>query len=266
MSNLDLPPIRLVIFDLGGTIVDHGCQAPVRAFIDAFRRAGIEVTAEQARGPMGMAKIDHVRELFKLEAIAEQWRSKLNRDWNEDDVVKTYDNFLPLQIELGQQHTDIIPGTDACFKTCQGQGIAIGATTGYPRSVADPIVATLEQAGLKFDAYVCTDEVDAGRPAPDMIKEVMRRVGIDDVRSVVNVGDTTPDMQSASSANVWAVGIAETGSEFGLTAEELAACPEEDRAAKYAAAAAKLKEAGAHAIIRSPQELPQLIESGNFRS
>ncbi len=266
MSNSDLPPIKLVIFDLGGTIVDHGCQAPVRAFIEAFRAAGIEVTSEQARGPMGMAKIDHIRELFKYEAIEQQWRSNHNRDWNEDDVDKTYESFLPLQIGIGQQHTDIIPGTDACFKTCRELGIAIGATTGYPRSVADPIVATLEQAGLKFDANVCTDEVDSGRPQPDMIKQVMSRVGIVDERSVVNVGDTTPDMLSARNAGVWAVGITETGSEVGLTAEDLAACPGEERAAKHAAAKAKLEGAGAHAIIRSPQELPQLIESGNFRS
>ncbi len=266
MSNSDQPPIKLVIFDLGGTIVDHGCQAPVRAFIEAFRQADIEVTPDQARGPMGMAKIDHVRELFKLEAIGQQWHAKTNRDWNEDDVVKTYESFLPLQIQIGQQHTDIIPGTDSCFKTCRELGIAIGATTGYPRSVADPIIKVLEQAGFTFDAHVCTDEVKHGRPQPDMIKKVMLQVGINDAQSVVNVGDTTPDMQSARSAEVWAIGITDTGSEVGLTADELAACPEDELSAKRANAAAKLTNAGAHAIIRSPHELPQLIESGQFRS
>ena len=75
--------IRLVVFDLGGTIVDHGCMAPVFAFLEAFRELGLEISTAQARGPMGLAKLDHIRELFKLPPVTQQWQAAHGRAWSE---------------------------------------------------------------------------------------------------------------------------------------------------------------------------------------
>ena len=38
--------IEAVIFDWAGTTVDFGSLSPVGAFMEAFRRAGVEVTEE----------------------------------------------------------------------------------------------------------------------------------------------------------------------------------------------------------------------------
>ena len=53
--------IQGVIFDWAGTTVDFGCFAPVSAFVEAFRKAGIDVTLEETRAPMGKLKIEHIR-------------------------------------------------------------------------------------------------------------------------------------------------------------------------------------------------------------
>ena len=66
--------IECVIMDWAGTAVDYGCFAPVAAFLKAFGEVGITVTMEEARRPMGMAKIDHIRELFKLPGVTEQFQ------------------------------------------------------------------------------------------------------------------------------------------------------------------------------------------------
>jgi hypothetical protein len=58
-------PVKAVIFDWAGTIVDHGSTAPVQAFIEAFKRFG-DVTIDavsdtddgmevNARAPHGIA-------------------------------------------------------------------------------------------------------------------------------------------------------------------------------------------------------------------
>ena len=59
--------IECIIMDWAGSAVDYGCFAPVAAFLNAFKEIGINITMEQARRPMGMAKIDHIRELFKMD-------------------------------------------------------------------------------------------------------------------------------------------------------------------------------------------------------
>ena len=50
--------IEGIIFDWAGTAVDFGCFAPVNVFIEIFKQAGIDVTMEEARIPMGMLKRD----------------------------------------------------------------------------------------------------------------------------------------------------------------------------------------------------------------
>ena len=65
-------------YGLAGTAIDYGCFAPVSAFIESFRAIGIEVTPEEARRPMGLTKIDHIRALFDIGA---DWRSIPSEVW-----------------------------------------------------------------------------------------------------------------------------------------------------------------------------------------
>jgi phosphonatase-like hydrolase len=79
--------------------------------------------------------------------------------------------------------------------------IRIATTTGFYREVRDQI---FRAAGWQhtFDADVCSDDVAHGRPAPDMIHRAMQMTGVTDVGTVVNVGDTPLDLQSAANAGV----------------------------------------------------------------
>ena len=56
---------KLVIFDMAGTIIDHGCFAPISAFVRAFGSMGIEILVAEARGPMGLHKRDHIQTLLE---------------------------------------------------------------------------------------------------------------------------------------------------------------------------------------------------------
>jgi len=59
-----------------------------------------------------------------------------------------------------------------------------------------------------IDAIVCGDEVVAGRPAPAMIFEAMRRTGVSDPTRVMVVGDTVLDLQAGRAAGAgWVVGV-----------------------------------------------------------
>ncbi|WP_371363901.1 Phosphonoacetaldehyde hydrolase [Sporomusa rhizae] len=54
-----------VLFDWAGTTVDFGCFAPVHVFLEIFKEAGVEISVQEARGPMGMLKKDHIRDYYK---------------------------------------------------------------------------------------------------------------------------------------------------------------------------------------------------------
>ena len=53
--------LQAVILDWAGTVVDHGSRAPMGAFVRAFGEFGVAISIADARGPMGMAKWDHIR-------------------------------------------------------------------------------------------------------------------------------------------------------------------------------------------------------------
>ncbi len=251
--------ISLVVFDLAGTIVDHGCMAPIIAIIEALSDRDITINTAQARGPMGVHKRDHIRAILELKEVAERWQECHGQAWTEDDVQQIYESLLPRQTDVALRHAVAIDGGVDCLSRLRDQGITVAATTGYPRSVAQPILDQLEEQGVRFDHSVCADEVPAGRPAPWMILRNMEATGVFPPSSVVKVGDTVPDAAAGRNAGVWSVAVSETGSEFGLTPEELEALSASERDEKNRLVAEKLPQAGAPRVIHSIRALSDLL-------
>lgn len=252
--------VKLVVFDLAGTTVDHGCFAPVTPFIEALARHGVEVTVEQVRGPMGIAKLEHLRALLALPTSAAQWRARHGADATDADVVQIYqDHFVPLQLASVARESALIPGVLECVERLRDRGIRIGTTTGYFGAAADLCIAEAARQGFAPDVCVHSEQVPAGRPAPWMIFRIMETLGVYPPRAVVKVGDTVPDAQEALNAGAWAVGVAETGSGLGLRAPELDGLPPDERMRRVSAVRRELLDAGAHYVIDSVRDLPPLL-------
>ena len=73
--------IKCVIMDWAGTAVDYGCFAPVAAFIEAFAEKGLIIDVVQTRKPMGLPKIQHIRELLSMPEVNEQFATRYQRAW-----------------------------------------------------------------------------------------------------------------------------------------------------------------------------------------
>ena len=72
------------------------------------------------------------------------------------------------------------PGAIDVFRQLREGGITIGSTTGYTRELMDVLQPAAKTAGLSPDLLVTSDEVASGRPAPDMIYEIMRQARVGD--------------------------------------------------------------------------------------
>lgn len=252
--------IQLVIFDWAGTTIDHGCFAPISAFIKAFEACGVELTPQQARGPMGLHKQDHIRSLFQIPEIAAQWEKAHQKSWTESDVEHIYETFMPMQVKEALNYTDFVPGLCETISLLRERGIKIGSTTGYPRIVAEPILEIASARGYSPDFSMCADEVPAGRPAPWMIYRNMEALNVFPPDSVIKVGDTVPDIEAGLNAGTWTVGLTQTGSEVGLTIAEFEALNNEQQQERLQVAETKLKNAGAHFVIPTLNTLPEIIE------
>ena len=253
------PSIRLVVFDMAGTIIDHGSVAPVVALVAAFRELGLELSVEDARGPMGLHKLDHIAAVLRMPAVISQWKTTFGNEPTAADAKAIYERFLPVQAVEAQARTDLVPGALSCLAALREKKIRSGTTTGYPRSIGDPIADAVAARGWSADHSLFPDDVAAGRPAPWMIFRLMELTGIYPGAAVVKIGDTVPDIEEGRNAGVWTIGITDTGSEVGLTLAEWQAISPQERTSRAAAARDKLLHAGAHAVVGSVAELPALI-------
>ena len=251
MSKFYSGPIRLVVADLAGTTVDYGSCAPAGAFAELFERHGVPITAEEARGPMGLQKRDHIVALTKMPRIAEAWLAKHGSAPDEVTIDAMYAQFIPIQVECLPKYAETIPGVLDTIEALRAREIAVAATTGYNREMLEVVLAGAAAQGFQPDFSCCAEDVPQGRPAPWMIFRSMEALGVFPPAAVVNIGDTLPDVASGRNAGTWSVGITKTGNMLGLDLETTQATPTQALQLKLDQAAAEMLEHGAHTFVEA---------------
>jgi len=235
--------IQLVIFDMAGTTVadEHEVEA---CFAEAAAQTGLTVSAERILAMQGMSK----RTVFDI-----LWRDQLAHPTADTTryVEKSYQRFT--EILENHYQTQSVEPTMGCldaFAFLHEQKIPIALSTGFYRKVTDIILNRLEWLDGLNDQYlgtpesliqasIASDEVEQGRPKPFMIQELMHRMGVSNPKTVVNLGDTPSDLQSA-----WAAGV---GHNLGVT--------------NGTHSRAQLTSYPHHQLLGSLTELPEYIRS-----
>lgn len=255
----DKKKISAVVFDWAGTIVDYGSCAPMGAFVKLFEKFNIPLTIEQARGPMGAAKLDHIKALLALPEVSQAWEKEYGRQPNNNDANELYDTFIPMNLAAIDEFFDPIPGVVELFNALKEQGIKIGSTTGYNREIADKVQRLAKPHSIIPDSIICAGDFEVGRPAPFMMYQTFNNLGIWFPWTVIKVDDTPVGIQEGINSGTWTVGVTVSGNEVGLTKAEWDACSEEEQMQLRQKAAEKLKAAGADYIIDSVADLWAVI-------
>jgi len=252
--------IRAVIFDWAGTVLDHGSRAPMAAFVQAFAQFGVSISVADARGPMGMAKRDHIRLVGA--AVTAAWRAEHGRDFGAADIDAIFEVFEPLNIAAVErpEHSTLIAGARQALEWCAARGIRIGSTTGYTRPIMERLAPIAARQGFTPDVMVCAGDLPAGRPAPLQMWHAMAQMGIWPASDVVKCDDTPPGIGEARNAGCWAVGVGLSGNIAGLSEAEMARAGEAERAEMRARASAELLGSGAHLVVDSIADLSRAIQ------
>ncbi|MEM5448334.1 MULTISPECIES: phosphonoacetaldehyde hydrolase [Paraburkholderia] len=251
--------VKAVIFDWAGTVVDYGSRAPMGAFVETFEQFGVPITIDEARGPMGMAKRPHIAALMALPRVAAAWEAHYGHAPGEADIDAVYDVFVPKNVAVAAQYSDVIPGVAAVTAALRADGVRIGSTTGYTREIIDQIVPGAKAQGFDPDSIVCTGDTPEGRPSPYMIYRALPQLGVWLARDAIKVDDTEVGIEEGINGGTWAVGVAVSGNAFGLTEEEVRALAPEEFTRRRAAAAERLRAAGAHYVIDSVADLLPVV-------
>jgi phosphonoacetaldehyde hydrolase len=247
--------IKLIVLDWAGTSIDFGSCAPAMSFLKLFERAGVPVTIEEARRPMGLHKKDHIRTMLQDRSLSDAW--------TEEDVVALYEKVTPMQVEAAGARTTLTPWLLKTTNLLRDRGIRIAHTTGYFEEAAMTVTAMASLQGYRPDYTICADDVPAGRPAHWMIFRRMEACDVYPPAAVIKVGDTLIDIEDGRNAGVWSVGIVDPSNLMGLTEEEFAAVRPVEKDARRKDIRKQFIRAGAHSTIDTLAELPQLVDEIN---
>lgn len=204
--------IKLAVFDMAGTTVMDSNNV-ARAFINAFDKHGLEITAEDANPLMGYHKplaIQLMLEKLEIEPDPE-FIEEIHTDF-EEEMVDFYE-YDPTVKPM--------PGAEDIFLQLKEKGIRIALNTGFSKRIADTIVHRFQwmEKGL-VDDYIGSNEVAMGRPYTYMISELMKRAGVEDAGEVIKIGDTPVDIEEGKNAGCRFVIAMTTGATVQSVLEE----------------------------------------------
>jgi phosphonatase-like hydrolase len=197
-----MPAVRLVVLDVGGTIVEERGDVP-ETLRRAFSNHGLTVTPAEIGEWRGASKREVVRH-FVERYFAERHsmeQSAAPGDANREKLTAAiYRDFSARIIEV-YKTVPPIAGAEEAFRKMRGDGLLLATTTGFDREITDSIFHRLGWQKY-FAATISSDDVAQGRPSPFMIFHAMEAARVNGVREVVAVGDTPLDLQAGTNAGL----------------------------------------------------------------
>jgi phosphonatase-like hydrolase len=195
---------RLAVFDMAGTTVSNS-DLVVEALLQTLQAHGYQARPEQARALMGYPKPQAIRILLGEGSAAAA---------DPALVESLHREFIGSMLHSYRSSPEVapMPAAEDCFAALRGRGIKVALNTAFSRDIAQAIVERFgwfERGAI--DDLIATDEVPAGRPAPDMIRALMARHGIADPGAVLKVGDTEVDVKEGRNAGCGLVVAVTTG-------------------------------------------------------
>jgi phosphonoacetaldehyde hydrolase len=252
-------PVKAVVFDWAGTMVDFGCMAPVHALIDVFATEGVPISDAEARHDMGMAKHDHLSAIMADHAVAERWRLQKGATATADDIERIYQKLIPAMTIAAAKASALIPGAAETAAALRALGVKIGSGTGYTREMMADILASAARQGYAPEVVVCAGETPSGRPAPLMAWKALIALDAWPAQACIKVDDAPVGIEEGRLAGCWTVGLSASGNGVGLDRDSLLALPAEERRIRLAAAEATLREAGADFVIEDVSQLMPVV-------
>ena len=185
-----MTPADAVVFDLDGVLVDSE-QRWTAAREGLTRDRGGTWTDDAPRAMMGMSSPEWSAYL------RDELGVPMSADAINDDVVE--------RMEAGYRDAvPLLPGAVDAVRRLQGRW-PLGLASSANRQLIDLV---LEESGLS-DAFAVTlssEEVERGKPAPDVYLEAARRLGVDPVHAVA-IEDSTNGLWSAHAAGLTVIAV-----------------------------------------------------------
>lgn len=184
--------IKLVIFDLDGTLID-AYDAIVESFNYTMRRLNIPTRSYVAiKKAVGWGDRGLLRSLVS--------KAKLEK------ALKIYQAHHKQSLF---RLVHFLPGALFILKYLKGKGYKIAVASNRPKAFTRIVVKRLN-SGKFFDYILCGDELKRAKPHPDILLKILRKFALKKNQAIY-VGDMTIDVNTGKKAGIKTIAVT-TGS------------------------------------------------------
>jgi HAD superfamily hydrolase (TIGR01549 family) len=210
------------LLDVDGTLIDSNYQHTL-AWYRAFREHGIVLPVWRIHRAIGMGGDQLVPALVGEDTDRDQG----------DEIRETRDSLYKELID----EVEPLEGAHDLISDLKERGLKAVLASSSPQDELDRYLELLDARDLADD-WTTKDDVEATKPAPDLVRAALDRAGTE---SAVMIGDTRWDIEAAAKAGVETICLM-TG---GWSRQELL-------------------DAGAVAVFESVDELRQRLDEPPF--
>jgi HAD superfamily hydrolase (TIGR01509 family) len=175
--------VQAALLDVDGTLIDSNYLHTL-AWFRAFREHGFVLPAWRIHRGVGMGGDQLVPALLGEEVDAKQG----------DEIRKTRD---PIYAELLQE-VEPLEGAHELIADLKERGLTIVLASSSPEDELDHYLELLDARELA-DAWTTKDDVEATKPAPDLVRAALHKAGSE---NAALIGDTRWDVEAAGKAGI----------------------------------------------------------------
>lgn len=185
-------PIRAVIIDLDGTMVDTAgdFHAAINAMLEALGATG-DMSAEEIVSYVGKGSENLVRRVLDARLPPTQANSRF---------AEALDAYQRAYIAINGQYVNVYDGVREGLAALRDMGLALACVTNKPHDFTQPLLA---QLGLDtyFDLVYPGDAFPYRKPDPYPMLRVAEAFGVNPAE-VVAIGDSENDARAARAAGM----------------------------------------------------------------
>jgi len=187
-------PVRAALFDVDGTLVDTNYLHAV-TWWEAFAQAGHVVPMAEIHRAIGMGSG------LMLDKLLPQ-----DRDKGDDADIRAAHSAL---YATYRSRLRTLPGAADLLRVCKRQGLAVVLASSADEPEFNMLRAVLD-AEDAIDAATFSGDVEASKPAPDLVQVALDKAGVP-AGEAVFTGDTVWDVQACQKAGVPCIGLLSGG-------------------------------------------------------
>ena len=175
--------VGAALLDVDGTLIDSNYQHAL-AWFRAFREHGFVLPVWRIHRAIGMGGDQLVPAL-------------LGKDVDEKQGDDIRDTRGPIYKEL-MPEVQPLEGAHELIADLKERGLTIVLASSSPADDLDHYLELLDARDLA-DAWTTEEDVDATKPAPDLVRAALEKAGTD---SAAMIGDTRWDVEAAGKAGI----------------------------------------------------------------